>query len=346
MVISFNQLIDNYQFSITALVTYRKIMLKTKPTTKAIKSSLITNYFPVNYSIGPEKNKKITSMMKKTDKATSYRKTCGYLTNPEIEEYLSMYPNPDQLFKSLPKLPKRKELWNKKGSEILEDLSKSLEKSEKQYNLSEWNMWQNADQERLLVSKSKKSQIFCQLLRNQNGIPENEESDDEIKFIEQEDVPKGPILTPIEFDEEEFGELDQAELDENLNEILGDDPYREKYDFFNFPGDPPMHSKIDEILNKLPSSEVLVSEGFDLIEALRSFRKRTMDRSPSPVFLSQSQIIKERETSTPLATAKGELMNVKLNFLSVTNKNIGSRSAAASHLGHNSSGHVSRSGSS
>ena len=39
--------------------------------------------------------------MKKADKATSYRKTCGYLTESELIEYLTMFPNPEELFKAI-----------------------------------------------------------------------------------------------------------------------------------------------------------------------------------------------------------------------------------------------------
>ena len=55
----------------------------------------------LNFSVAPEKNKKITSLMKKADKATSYRKTCGYLTESELIEYLTMFPNPEELFKAI-----------------------------------------------------------------------------------------------------------------------------------------------------------------------------------------------------------------------------------------------------
>ena len=48
------------------------------------------------------------------------------------------------------------------ASDILANLFNSDEKC---YDLSEWNMWQSSNQERLLVTKSKKSEIFCDILQ-------------------------------------------------------------------------------------------------------------------------------------------------------------------------------------
>ena len=65
------------------------------------------------FSVAPDKNKKITSLMKKADKATTFKKTCGYLSDAELVEYLTMFPNPEKLFKEVPVVRKRRELWNK-----------------------------------------------------------------------------------------------------------------------------------------------------------------------------------------------------------------------------------------
>ena len=51
--------------------------------------------------------------MKKADKATTFKKTCGYLSDAELVEYLTMFPNPEKLFKEVPVVRKRRELWNK-----------------------------------------------------------------------------------------------------------------------------------------------------------------------------------------------------------------------------------------
>ena len=51
---------------------------------------------------------------------------------------------------------------NTDASDILANLFNSDEKT---YDLSEWNMWQSSNQERYLVTKSKKSEIFCDILQ-------------------------------------------------------------------------------------------------------------------------------------------------------------------------------------
>ena len=82
-------------------------------------SELYYNEFVINlftifiFSVAPDKNKKITSLMKKADKATTFKKTCGYLSDAELVEYLTMFPNPEKLFKDVPVVRKRRELWNK-----------------------------------------------------------------------------------------------------------------------------------------------------------------------------------------------------------------------------------------
>ena len=59
---------------------------------------------------------------------------------------------------------------NTDASDILANLFNSDEKC---YELSEWNMWQSSNQERFLVTKSKKSQIFCDILQK-TSILKNE----------------------------------------------------------------------------------------------------------------------------------------------------------------------------
>ena len=92
--------------------------------------------------------------------------------------------------------------------------------------------------------------------------------------------------------------------------ILEDDPYHKMYHrigySYEYP-EPPKADFIDQLIKNLPPKQMLA--GFDLKEALRCFRK--MSRSPSPVFLSQSQIVTDkRETSTPTVEAKkGNILN-------------------------------------
>ena len=78
-------------------------------------NEFVINLFTISifiFSVGPDKNKKITSLMKKADKATTFKKTCGYLSDAELVEYLTMFPNPEKLFKEVPVVRKRRELWN------------------------------------------------------------------------------------------------------------------------------------------------------------------------------------------------------------------------------------------
>ena len=65
--------------------------------------------------------------------------------------------------KEVPVVKKRRELWRTSASDILGNLFNSDEKS---YELSEWNMWQSSNQDRFLVSKSRKSEIYCDILKN------------------------------------------------------------------------------------------------------------------------------------------------------------------------------------
>ena len=77
-------------------------------------NEFVINLFTIfTFSVAPDKNKKITSLMKKADKATTFKKTCGYLSDAELVEYLTMFPNPEKLFKEVPVVRKRRELWNK-----------------------------------------------------------------------------------------------------------------------------------------------------------------------------------------------------------------------------------------
>ena len=96
-------------------------------------------------SVGPDRNKKITNLMKKVDKTTTYRKSCGFLSDAELEEYHSMFPNPGELLKQVPSIRRRRELWKTSASDILSNL---FNNDENYYNLSEWNMWQNINQDR------------------------------------------------------------------------------------------------------------------------------------------------------------------------------------------------------
>jgi hypothetical protein len=110
-------------------------------------------------------------------------------------------------------------------------------------------------------------------------------------------------------------------LEQALDDILGNDNYRLKYNYDNFPNTSLYCYEVDKIeavINKFPaplegaSKNNNTEDGFlDLKKALRSFRSRknrntTMSsRSPSPVFLSQNQLTQERETSTPVLAYKG-----------------------------------------
>lgn len=208
-----------------------------------------------------------------------------------------MFPNPEDLFREIPGIRPRRELWNLDANTLLENVYNELETKNpaKFYDLSEWNMWQSADQERFMVSKSAKSTILCDILNEKTVAVPMEISDHDVIFVEED------VMSPMELED---AVLDEIDVDAGLNLVLGDDPYRQFYDFDNWPPTPPSASEIDDLLSRI----IEVGEEFDLKVALRSFRKRKMPntlRSTSPVFLSQSQLLEKRETSTPLGDSKG-----------------------------------------
>ncbi len=247
----------------------------------------------------PEKNKKITSMMKKMDKASTYRRSCGFLTNPEMEEYLMMYPDPEKLFKAVPHIRQRRELWASSANDILDNLFNDSQI--KTYDLSEWNMWQNSDdQGRFFVTKSKKSELFCNIL----NLNDDKSKSLTNSFIQVDEIIQENEVESFELDERA---LDQVDEDQSLYEILGpDDPYRKKYNFANFAPDAPSAQVIDDMLSRMDlAGEV------SLKEALESFRAKRKQMDPgSPVFLSPCQHANDadRETSTPkpALTIKGK----------------------------------------
>lgn len=192
---------------------------------------------------------------------------------------------------------------------LLENVYSELEMKNpaNHYDLSEWNMWQSADQDRFLVSKSRKSTILCDILNEKTSTTvvnmevSNHDDDDDIIFIDDEN---DQVMSPMELED---AILDELDVEAGLAQVLGDDPYQKLYDWDNWPPEPPSAEKIDEILSRIP----VLGEDFDLKEALRSFRARKMAnksmRSTSPVFLSQSQLMEKRETSTPLGGSKGNV---------------------------------------
>ena len=77
-----------------------------------------------------------------------------------------MFPNAENLLKEVPMIGKRRELWNKSAHEIT-----FKDTNENSFDLSKWNKWQNSDQNRSLVSKSKKSQTFIDILNKNYPVP-------------------------------------------------------------------------------------------------------------------------------------------------------------------------------
>ena len=279
-------------------------------------------------NIGPGGNKKISSMLKKVDKTETYRKSCGYLLDSEMEEYSKMFANAEELFNSIPKIRQRRELWTLKKDEIFDHLLK--EDDENYFQLHEWNLWQIDEQPRHYVSTSRKSLLLCDVLNKR--YPEiKSDCDNEVIEIksdisEDNDV---VVITNIEtnndnfFDDEEkinhvvennnFVGTKERKNKEILDLILEDDPYHRMYSF-EFP-ELPKREFFDQLIFTLPPKEKLI--GLDLKEALHHFRNKTTSsskmnrsRSPSPVFYSQSQLaLRERETSTPTTQAtKGKII--------------------------------------
>ena len=288
-------------------------------------------------NIGPEKNKKITSMMKKgVDKVTSYRKSCGYLTDAESEEFAKMYPNCEDLFANVPKIPKREELWAWSKGDILENIIEQNEQrkvDENEYQFADWNLWQNSIDSRFLVSQSSKSKIFCEILRKEEPPVQDEQivpviedpvddDNDEITFLNCS--PIQPMETEVE-DEVEVIEMPiesdaKTEVPKKRNilaDLLEDDPANKLYgtdEYFNRVTD-----KIDRMIKALENRPI---PKFDVTEALCNFRKtkrnqnRAMDldrRSPSPVYLSQADQEKSQETSTPMAPCSSNF-NFRIHF--------------------------------
>jgi hypothetical protein len=192
----------------------------------------------LDLNFAPDKNKKITSLMKKADKATTFKRTCGYLSDAELVEYLTMFPNPEKLFKEVPVVRKRRELWNTDASDILANLFNSDEKC---YDLFYFCPGQSSNQERLLVTKSKKSEIFCDILQKTSvlinesvNVTEAEVEDtDEVIFC---DILKNePLEAEIEDDYSEITFVENPQnnmdsedikddpLEQALNDILGND---------------------------------------------------------------------------------------------------------------------------
>ena len=151
--------------------------------------------------------------------------------------------------------------------------------------------------------------IFCDIIKSQPLQAEIVDDNYEINFVEN---PQNNM---------DSEDIKDDPLEQALDEILGNDNYRLKYNYDNFP-DTSLYcnevDKIEAVINKFPapfegaSKNNNTEDGFlDLKKALRSFRSRknrntTMSsRSPSPVFLSQSQLNQERETSTPVLACTG-----------------------------------------
>ena len=281
-------------------------------------------------NLAPEKNKKITSMMKKgVDKVTSYRKSCGYLTDAEYGEFAKMYPDTDNLFANVPKIAERKELWAWTKSDILENIIEQNEGKviENAFTLADWNLWQNSIDARFLVSQSSKSKILCEILRREEVqeeqivpviedpvVVELEDENDEITFLNC-----SPTIQPMETENQEQQQVFQpiktnavkSESQKFLDDILEDDPANRVYgtdEYFNRVTD-----KIDHMIKALENRTI---PKFDLKQALCNFRKTkrlhrppAMDlerRSPSPIYLSQADAL-ETETSTPMVACSSKI---------------------------------------
>ena len=269
-------------------------------------------------AIAPDKNKKITSMMKTTDKTSTYRKSCGFLTDAEYQEYNQMYPDSESLFANIPKMPKRQELWAWSKAEILESILKQdhvQEDQSNEYRLSDWNLWQASDQPRCMISQSRKSRIFCEILSreklpdvsmiDEQIVPEvdlepivpevNHESiETEIEIVELEDNEGIKFIPdePMEMDFENDAKIEETENVQNdsVRELLGEDTENKVYGsdaYFDQVSD-----KVDAMIKALENGP----KPKRLLEALHHFRankkvsnKMDGDRSSSPVYLSQCE---------------------------------------------------------
>ena len=279
-------------------------------------------------------------MLKKVDKGETYRQSCGYLLDSEAQEYLEMFPNPEELLKSVPSIRPRRELWTLQKENITHHLVKELENESNHFELDSYNLWQDEGQKRFHVSKSSKSQFLCNILGpgkndnklvndsvigsehdicdnkdmevDANKVVDNEnledwafsdDSDEEIRIVlDDEDTNEDHIATK---NNKEPVVL-RKDQNDNYDHIFEDDPYHRMYSY-KYP-EPPTADYISSLIKKIPPNHHL--SGFNLKEALICYRK--MDRSPSPVFLSQNHYLKNsrrESSSTPTADAKQCMSN-------------------------------------
>ena len=288
-------------------------------------------------------------MLKKMSKADTFRKTHGYLLDNENAEYLQMFPNPEELFKSVPKVRKRRELWTLSShKEFINSVDNEFMKKDEYFlDADEYYKWyyEYEEQPRHYVSVSKKSSLLCELLKHKSlqSVKGSHEPVVPISSVKEEAVIDMEVDDDFFMDFENFDDVNvkvikddkknsiQLEelppfpnecLDVNANptvldKILEDDPYSKLYTD-EFP-DPPSADVINGLIKALRPKERLVK--IDLKEALRSFRKK-MSRSSSPIFFSQSQITTEkRETSTPAANAKKGKVLKEVTYVRITKIN-------------------------
>ena len=312
---------------------------------KKILKSLLLIFHLFTFSVGPSNNKKIYNLLKKVDKGETYRQSCGYLLDSEVQEYLEMFPNPEELFKSVPSIRPRRELWTLQKENITHHLVKELEHKTNHFELDSYNLWQDEGQKRFHVSKSSKSQFLCNILGlgsiddnnqvNDNSVGsehnniydnnENMEAPDAIKVVNDEHLEDWAFSDSDEdikivFDDRPKEEHNPSKIsqesvvrkdqNDNYNHIYEDDPYHQMYSY-KYP-EPPSADYISSLIKKIPPSHHL--SGFNLKEALICYRK-IMDRSrsPSPVFLSQNHYLKNNRhgsSSTPTADAKKSIYHI------------------------------------
>ena len=154
---------------------------------KKILKSLLLIFHRFTFSVGPSNNKKIYNLLKKVDKGETYRQSCGYLLDSEVQDYLEMFPNPEELFKSVPSIRPRRELWTLQKENITHHLVKELEHKTNHFELDSYNLWQDEGQKRFHVSKSSKSQFLCNILRL-GSIDDNNQVNDNSVGSEQNDI--------------------------------------------------------------------------------------------------------------------------------------------------------------
>ena len=257
-----------------------------------------------------------------------------------------MFPNPEELFKNVPSIRPRRELWTLQKENITHHLVKELENKTNHFELDSYNLWQDEGQKRFHVSKSSKSQFLCNILGlgdnnlandsvgsghnicdNKNmevdaiQVEDDEnledwafsDSDDDIRIVL--DDPKEDHMT-TKINNESVVCKDQ---NDNYEHIFEDDPYHKMYSY-KYP-EPPTADYISSLIKKIPPNHHL--SGFNLKEALICYRKmnnttakpkdaKQMNRSPSPVFLTQNHYLKDsrrESSSTPTADAKQCISN-------------------------------------